>query len=212
MLLIPPLRREAEAEAARIAGIHAARTRACVAVSPGDIPVTTLRRSAAHGLESPGVVFFVRARISDAAGRLLEQIVVAVKLPLIEPLHGRRRRDVRAQAQDVYDRHAAAAIAGALDQAVRRADAIALDYGQRLERAREREGRIAELVAAGTHSLVQAALFDRRALKHRDHIQRKQSIASADSQSRMESLRSGPHAVSVQSAEVALLLVVSRHG
>lgn len=207
MTLTLPLRHEAEAEAARL---RAARGRTPVSsgVTPGDIPVTALRTSMNPGLDGPGVVFFVRAGIIDTAGRLLEYLIVTVGVPLPNLSHHRRRRDVRSHAQHLCDRAAPAVLAIAREQIARRAAAIRSEYGRGLERALRREEQLATIVNRDASSLVQAGLFDGRALKDQEAARLRRSRASVESVSRAEALRAGPLAVSAAQPEIALLLIL----
>ncbi len=187
------LRAEAEADAVRI---RANRTNPSANSAPfqtGTVALTVLRRPGTGDVIRSGAIFFIRTRVVDGSGRLVENLLIPVEVRIVSPTL-RRRRDIRAHAQEVLDAHQAAVRSVALAEVARRITALAADYGHGLERARARESRLAETDA---HVLVQAGLFDRRHLQNQDRPVRFHPMTASSS------------LLVAQQSEIVLLLVVT---
>jgi hypothetical protein len=204
------LQSEAEAEAVRLrrrqtmgASAPAARQ-----APPSGIPATTCQTSRASGLESSGVIFFVRACVTDAAGRLLEDILVPVRLPVRHAIRARKHMDLRAYGQALFDRFEPAVRAAVLEEIAERTIRIGSEYGTGIQRALARERQLAEARLASADRLVQAGLFDRRSLNQHEADRQLRAASSAERDSRIEALRSGSLGLSVQRPEPVLLLIV----
>jgi len=223
MTLTLVLRSEAEAEAARLTDVRArlaapirrkakstdTTTRPAPAGTFDGIAVTMIRGRAGGAFGRARAIVMTRARILDQPGRLLEELVVPIelKLPLVKP--GRTRRAVKALAQRILDLHQPAVIAVAREQISNRLAQISAEYGRDVQRSIRREERLAAVLAIEAPPLVQAGLFDRRALKARASDRSRDSLAWDESDARRRALRSAVAAVTAQEPEIALVLLVS---
>ena len=208
MILIPALRHEAEAEARRLRAVRARSAVTQPTTALGDVGATTIRTSPHSVLRDPAVIFFVRVRIIDGSGRLLEDVMVPVQLRLPLADRATRRSDVRDNAQLLIVRHGPAAMAAVgTHLAVRVAD-ISRQYGRGLERAERRERWLGRIVNHDGHHLVQAGLFDRRSLKDLDVARYRELRASRESNERRQTLQSGMTGLSTLQPEIVLLLLI----
>ena len=163
------LRARAREETARVA---TARIRGCEPARLADaiVPVTFVRSRDLRVADrsAPCVVCFVRLRIANCAGRLVENAIV----PLAFWGRGRpeaarrhlRRRDVRALAEQMLRQHERAVIGFASRLGRERAAVIDRETAESVKRVVRRERRILE-IAARVPVPVQPGLFDNRALR-----------------------------------------------
>ena len=208
MVLTPGLRHEAEAEARRLWAVRARSAVTQPTTAPGDVGATTLRTSPHSRLRDTAAIFFVRVRIIDGSGRLLEDVMVPVQLRLALADRPTRRSDVRDQAQLLIVRHGPAAMAAVgTHLAVRLAD-ISRQYGRGLERAERRERWLGRIVNHDGHHLVQAGLFDGRSLKNLDAARYREVRASRESNERRQTLQSVMSGLSTLQPEIVLLLLI----
>jgi hypothetical protein len=174
----------------------------------GDVGATTLRPSPHSVLRETAAIFFVRVRIIDGSGRLLEDVMVPVQLRLPLADRAARRSDVRDTAQLLIVRDGAAAMAAARrDLAVRLAE-LSRQYGRGLERAERRERWLGRIVSHDGHHLVQAGLFDRRSLRNLDAVRDRELRVSRESDERRQTLQS-VGGLSTLQPEIVLLLLVN---
>jgi hypothetical protein len=208
MTLTPALRAEAEAEARRLWAVRARSAVIQPMTAMGDIGVTTLRISPHGVLRDTAAIFFVRVRIIDGSGRLLEDVIVPVQLRLPLADRATRRSDVRDEAQLLIERHGPAAMAAVGPHLAVRLAEISRQYGPGLERAERRERWLGRIVKRDGHHLVQAGLFDRRSLKNLDAARRRELRASRESDARRQTLQSVMAGSSTLQPEIVLLLLI----
>lgn len=224
MTLTLVLRADAVAEAARLTdvrariaapirrkanGTDATNRRPAPAGAFDGIAVTMIRARAGGAFGHASAIVMTRARILDQPGRLLEELVVPIelKLPLVNP--GTTLRAVKALAQRLLDLHQRAVIAVAREQISKRLADISAQYGRGVQRSLRREERLAAILATEAPPLVQAGLFDRRALKARASDRSRDSLAWDESDARRRTLRSAVAGVTAQEPEIVLVLLVS---
>ena len=124
------------------------------------VPVTVVR--------APGAAFiaFFRIRLVTRAGRLLEDDLVPVRLP-INPPPRLDRKGVRVLAESLMRDFGAELLRHARAHGEERARAIAAEAAPTVATAASREHDIARNAAARGPHFVQAGLFDSRALKQK---------------------------------------------
>jgi hypothetical protein len=209
MTLTLELRSEAEAEAARLRRVRTIPRPNLAAAAADEIGVTMIRRSAEGPLAHAGAIFMVRARIVDRPGRLLEDFFVPVQLKLPVACVRRTRRSARDIAQQILALHAPAVIAAARQHISIRLAEMLVRYGGGVQRSIRREESLARLFATEAPPLVQAGLFDGRALKARASDRARELLASNESDARRRSLRSAMAEITAQEPDLVLVLLVS---
>ena len=148
-------------------------------------------------------------QVVDQTGRLLEEVVVPIELTLRLMNPGTTRRAVKALAQRILDLHQRAIVAVAREQISKRLAHISVQYGRGVQRSIRREERLAAILATEARPLVQAGLFDRRALKARAFDRDRDSLAWNESGARRHMLRSAVAGITAQEPQIALILLVS---
>ena len=150
---------------ARIQGHQPAR------LADGIVPVTLVRlrdlrvadRITTHG----HAVYFVRLRLANGAGRLVENTLLPVEVRGVgchALAQGLRRRDVRAGAEQMLRQHEPAVIGFASRLGQERAAAIERETAESVRRTIRRERHISEIAAAEL-APIQPGLFDNRTLR-----------------------------------------------
>jgi hypothetical protein len=210
MTQILALRSDAEAEAETLRALRS--TAACSHAVPitDQVSLTTIRRSKQGPLGDSGAIFFARVKIVDASGRVLEDLLVPVRVKFRALIRGKRRRDVRRDGQDIHDRHQPAVVAAVREHVSTRLTNISNQYGSGLARSMRREEHLARLLAGEIPALVQPGLFDRRAVKERESARSDETTASHESDARRRALQSALHGITMREPDIVLLLLVNR--
>jgi superfamily II DNA or RNA helicase len=125
------------------------------------VPVTVVR-----GADAALIAFF-RIRLMTCAGRLLENDLVPVRLPINPPRRRLDRNEVRELAESLIRSFGSELLGYARAHGDERARAIAAETALTLATAASREHEIAHAAAARGPQLVQPGLFDTRALKQK---------------------------------------------
>jgi superfamily II DNA or RNA helicase len=125
------------------------------------VPVTVV------GAPDAALVAFFRIRLVTHAGRLLEDDLVPVRLPINPPRRRLDRKGVRAMAESLIRDFGSELLRHACAHGEQRAHAIAAETAATVATASSREHEIARGAAARGPHLVQAGLFDARALKQK---------------------------------------------
>jgi hypothetical protein len=162
-------------------------------------------RAPVFGSGASGIVL-LRFRLVSSAGRLVENMLTAVRLTLHTEGRRLRSRDVRAIANAILADHGSALRACAKRHAEERARALASVCAGGLVRSIARERSIAQRAVRPAISPVQAGLFDERALKTHRQGQREREAILNDSAIRAKALES-ESVVLADDAEVVLLLI-----
>jgi len=197
---------EARAAAQYIAA--ARRFGAMASTMRGDVvPVTIVRSS------DTSLISFFRIRFVTGAGRLIEDALLPLRLPL-ERVNVRlgRRREVRALAESLIARFGPELRRHAHAHADERARTIAVDAAESLATSAERERRIASGVTAHGSPLVQAGLFDRRALKDKRARERRRESIRLESQARADLLDADCTVRVAHDPELVMLLIQCLRG
>ena len=192
---------EARAEATRIAemrGVRSIRSN----VSEQVVPVTVLRSPRAS------LISFFRIRLVTRAGRLIEDALVPVRLPIDPPRRRLERKEVRALAETLIARFGAELLRHVRAHADHRARAIILESAQSVATAVTRERGIAESVAAHSTQLVQAGLFDSRALKQKWAGEEHRNATRTESEARANLLDADSSVHLAHDPELAMLLIL----
>ena len=198
------LETQAREEAARIIAERAASKATAAQPMAGAIPVT-LVRSRRSAIENPAVIWFMRARIFNGAGRLVEDSLVPLVLP--RPADSLRRpRDVRSYIEDLMTGIAPALTALVERHLAPRVATIASLSSEGLALTLVRERQITGATIE-TGALFQAGLFDRRAIRRGEASARQRRRATEEGAARIRMLESGATASLAQPPEIALVLV-----
>lgn len=198
---------EARKEASRIT------TARCIAparltLDDAIIPVTFVSSSVLktydHRLKS-SIIWFVRIRIVNRLGRLVEDRLVA--LAAGEPVITRKRREVRAITQHMIDVFGPAVVQFASKLGEERAQVISHRLKQWLPRTARREEWLAQTAASGFSSEVQPGLFDKRSVKQQQLAEQQRRNILTDCAERTASLEADTAAAVANTPQIALLLV-----
>jgi len=206
------LRSDAEAEAGRLRAVRSTSPCSHAAAMTDQVPVTMIRASARGPLRNPGAIFFVRVKVIDASGRVLEELLVPAQVKFHQMNHGKRRRDVRSDGQQVFDRHQADVVATVGEHVSTRLTNISNQYWCGLGRLTRREEHLAGLLGREMPALVQPSLFDRRALRDRESARSDETAASEESDRRKRTLQSATLGLAMRGADIVLLLLVNTAG
>ena len=214
------LKTRARAEAARLRAVRST-LQVQSPLPEGILPVARIRsldlRSLDHQLQA-SAIFFVRVRIANGAGRLVEDALLPLAVPASadygpakaghDAQSGRlKRRDVRSRAERLIDRVGPAAIALATRLAHDRARSIDAESAEWVRRAVHREDLLSREGGEEMTPLVQAGLFDNRALANRQSSwQRHRRMADQCGQ-RSALLEAGATAFLAHDPYIALVLV-----
>jgi superfamily II DNA or RNA helicase len=179
--------------AARSAAQHVADRRrftaAAVPVADDVLPVTAVKS------RQSALVSLFRVRLITCAGRVIEDTLLPVRIP-VEGVRRCRRKEARTLAESLIARYGSALQRHARRHAEHRGRAVAAEAADSPASSARRERAIVHSLTTSGSSLVQAGLFDDRALKrqgaadaHRGAIQsQSQAVASlldADSSIRL---------------------------
>ena len=189
----------ARAEAARIVHFRGSRP-TTIGPECNDVPVCVIRRS-------PSMILFLRIRLVTRSGRLAEEMMVPVHVPLRKFGRPVRRRDVRGLATHLVTDLGPVAIDLARQAGVQRARAIGDDSAGWLRRALNRERHLARLSEANVAPLIQAGLFDNRVLIERRQAWRHREACDRAHEDHSAGLEGSAEIVLAQDPEVALLLL-----
>ena len=202
------LKAAAEAEATRI---RAARVtlRGQSFTNDGVIPVLSTR---SMGRRSPSVIWFVRIRIANRLGRLMEDRLVPVVTRGSDYVptqagHHLRRRELRAIARQIIDAVGPAVIHVASQLAEERAQLINREVGEWLPRAMLRENYLSRTAVAGVSSLIQPGLFDNRAVKQNERAEHQHRSFFKDCEARAALLEATATAMLAHEPQIALVLI-----
>ena len=131
---------------ARTAAQHIAGIRRCIAVRShfreDVVPVTSLKSTCGS------LISFFRVRLVTRAGRLLEDRLLPVRLPLDALPCRLGRKDARALTESLMDRFGSELVRHAQMHIEQRAHAIGLEAAESIAAVAERERRIADCAAA----------------------------------------------------------------
>jgi hypothetical protein len=166
------------------------------------VPVTVLRSSRAS------LISFFRIRLVTRAGRLIEDALVPVRLPIDPPRRRLERKEVRALAETLIERFGADLLRHVRAHAHHRARAIILESSQSIATAVTRERGIADSVAAHRSQLVQAGLFDSRALKQKWAGEEHRTAIRTESEARKNLLDADSSVHLAHDPELAMLLIL----
>jgi superfamily II DNA or RNA helicase len=173
----------------------------------GDVvPVTVVKSS------DTSLISFFRIRLVTGAGRLIEDTLLPVRLPLDRVNFRLGRSEARGLAESLIARFGPALRRHAHAHADERARTIALDAVESIATSAERERRIAACVTAHGSPLVQAGLFDSRALKEKwTRDERRESIR-LESEARAHLLDAGCSVRVAHEPELVTLLIQCSQG
>jgi hypothetical protein len=150
----------------------------------------------------------VRARIADAGGRLIEEMLIPVRSGFPTTSNLRRTRDVREAVQQLLRHRRTAILSAAEDHARHRMTAITAEYGQGFLSAQEKESAIAKSLSRERLFLVQPGLFDARTMKDRDRTDRARRHAQTNSNARTARLNASTSIRLVEPLEPVLVLLI----
>ena len=162
-------------------------------------------------LQSPdaSLIAFFQIRLVTATGRLVEDALVPVRVPIesvqASPL---TRKAARALGEALASRFGNELARHAKSHGERRACAIAAESADSIARAVARERAIADALAPHGLPLVQAGLFDKRALKAKWAEEDRREVTRRESGARAELLEADSNILLAHDPELALLLIL----
>jgi superfamily II DNA or RNA helicase len=166
----------------------------------GVVPVTTVRSC------DTALIFVFRTRVATASGRVLEERLVPIRLPLPGIPRCRRRKEVRALAEGIVERCGADVLCEARAHAVELARGPGHGADPSLAAALRRERALLANVAADRASLVQAGLFDNRALKEKHAEEERSHAMRLESDTRSRALDTDATSACAADPELVMLL------
>ena len=191
---------EARAEAHRLAD---ARRFSMVRSTLADltVPITVLRSPSAS------LVAFLRIRLVTGTGRLIEDSLVPVRVPINTPRTHLTRKETRGWAASLMADLGPELALHARQHAEQRARAIAHESGRSIARAVGRERGIADRLAQRASPLVQAGLFDIRALKRKWAEEEHRDAIRTESGARVNLIEADSSIHLAHEPELAMLLI-----
>ncbi len=211
--LVADLKNEAETEASRLCELK--RATLVSHRDEGRLAVCVRRSrqfTQSPFTQSPSAIWFYRARIVNGCGRLVEELLLPVHLPLAQSgvvdacALKRRRRDIRATADNTVERFREAVASVVRRHVEQRAAQIAAASREWVTRALARERQLALVVGADT-ALFQAGLFDARSIKQREDLHAQQQQFMEEAASRIGHLELDAVVSIAQAPELVLLLL-----
>jgi superfamily II DNA or RNA helicase len=201
------LRVQALDEAHRISGARQAPPQRDL-FAEGIVPVTLPRprRNRLHRNSSLCAIAFMRVRLVTRAGRLIEDTLVPLAVPIAWHACA-RRREVRARTEAFLRAFHGDLVSTALEYARRRENVIAEESADWVVRAIARERHIGRGAAAGIAPFVQAGLFDSRALKQQVESRRRVYRIGSETKTHASLLEAESRVCVPQDPELALLLI-----
>jgi superfamily II DNA or RNA helicase len=170
------------------------------------VPVTVIKS------RDTSLISFFRVRLVTGAGRLIEDRLLPVRLPL-DRLHFRLgRKEALSLAESLIARFGPELLRHAHTHADERVRAITLDAAESIATSAERERRIAHFVAADDSPLVQAGLFDSRALKQKLARGERREAVRRESKARAHLLEADSGVRVAQDPELVMLLIQCSQG
>ena len=193
-------------EAERLTAFKAAAAVALPGAPRNVIPVTLLDSRKVRIASSPAssTVWLVQIGIVSGAGRLIDEILLAVSTPTFS-IPPRKRRHVRAYAETLVELAGPAVIQFALRAVAPRVAEVRTQSVEWTKRALARERHLLEMTVPAA-SLVQPGLFDSRTTKRRADAGRKRGALAAESESRSSALEAEGIAAVRTPRLVALLI------
>jgi ERCC4-related helicase len=165
------------------------------------VPVTVVRGAGA------AIVALFRIRLITSAGRLLEDDLVPVHLPINPPRRRLDRNEVRELAESLIRDFGSELLRYARAHGEERAGTIAAATAPTVATAAAREHEIAHAAAARGPHLVQAGLFDIRALKQKWTGEERREALLHQSDSRASLLAAGSSVRLANDPELVMLLI-----
>ena len=190
----------ARAEALRLADTRQVR-KVQSHVPEWTVPVTVIRGDGA------ALVALFRIRLVTRAGRLLEDDLVPVRLPINPPRHRLNRKEVRALAESVIRDFGPELLVHACAFGHERARTIAAEAAPTVAMAAAREHEIAKGAAASGPGLVQASLFDTRALKQKWTAEERRDVLLHQSEGHAALLEAASSVRLANDPELVMLLI-----
>jgi superfamily II DNA or RNA helicase len=177
------------------------------------VPVTALRRKAAKSIAlGCCVVAFVRVRLATPGGRLIEDAFLPVRVPFRTSKRGLRRREVRATAEALLASLHPDLIRIARQQVRARQTSLTHECGEWAARTIDRDRSIARHATSGMTPLVQAGLFDARAVRLRLDEQERAGALQIEASAHANLLEADSVVRLARDPEIALLLITESPG
>ena len=157
---------------------------------------------------SPSLTSFFRVRLVTGAGRLIEDSLVPLRMPIDRVDTPLTRRGARALAESLMRRFGPSLAQHARGSAHDRARAIGEELAHAIARAISRERAIAACLAPHGMPPVQAGLFDNKALKEMCAEEERRDLTRRESGARTDLLEAGASALLAHDPELAMLLIL----
>jgi superfamily II DNA or RNA helicase len=179
----------------------------------GVVPVAVLARAYRRARATCPVyaIAFMRVSLATPGGRLIEDTIVPVTLPVADVRWCLKRTEVRAKAEQLFAALQKTLIRCAAEHAQRREKEIASELADWSRRAIARERHIGDDAAAGAAVLVQAGLFESRAVRRHLENRRRADAIREQTDSRTAALDAESHVRLPHDPELALFLITNIH-
>jgi hypothetical protein len=169
-------------------------------IGPDTVPLTVVRST-----ESSFVSFF-RIRLITGSGRLVEEALLPVHIPIERTSMRVTRSGARSLAESLSGHFGPALVRSATAHAHQRAVAVAAECQRSIARTATRERAVAHRLAPSV-GLVQAGLFDTRALKRKRVADERQGMLIEESDARMHLLEADGTVHLAHDPELVMLLI-----
>jgi superfamily II DNA or RNA helicase len=187
-------------ETARIAqGRRALVSSSCL---PENVVPVVLHRSM-----PPSLTALFRIRLVTRAGRLVEDTLVPVQMAITSPRRRLRPREVRTFAESLLTSVGSDLARHARAHGERRADAIARESAHAVAAHIRRERAVSDHIASSPAVLVQAGLFESRALREKWAADERGDALRRESQTRTNLLRASSEITLASEPELAMVII-----
>ena len=165
------------------------------------VPVTVVKSRHAS------LISFFRVRLITHVGRLIEDRLLPVRLPIEHVAWRIGRKETRALAESLIAQFGGELQRHASRYAEDRARAVAIEASDSVASAARRERAIADRVSSDVPPLVQAGLFDDRALKQKHAGEHRRDALRRQSEARANSLEVDSSVRLARQPELVMLLI-----
>jgi superfamily II DNA or RNA helicase len=190
----------AHAETGRIAQARRALVR--TARRPEHVVPVVVHRSS-----PPSLTALFRIRLVTCAGRLVEDTFVPIRIAITSPRRRLKPREIRAFAESLLATAGSELARHAQAHAERRADAIERESADLIRRNIRRERAVSNDIASSPAVLVQAGLFDSRALRQKWAADERRDALRRESRARANLLEASSRVVLANEPELAMVVI-----
>jgi superfamily II DNA or RNA helicase len=160
-----------------------------------------------HRSSPPSLTALFRIRLVTRASRLVEDTFVPVRIAITSPRHRLKPREIRAFAESLLATVGSELVRHAQAHAERRAGAIERESDHVIRRNIRRERAVSNHIASSPAVLVQAGLFESRALRQKWAADERGDALRRESQARANLLEASSQVVVANEPELAMVVI-----